>query len=135
MAHRHSGSPLLAEVRSAIRVWHYSLRTEDACLGWAGRDPAAIGIEAWTILNSGPRAPSGTMARQDAQLVAGRQGLAEQGAGAGDKTRGCVTEFRDNYLESRRTPVYRHRYSRFANGDKQPFTAVNLPAGSVPRHL
>jgi integron integrase len=37
MAHRQSSSPFLEEVRSAVRVRHYSLRTEDAYLGWIKR--------------------------------------------------------------------------------------------------
>lgn len=37
MAHRQGGSPFLEEVRNAIRVRHYSLRTEDAYLGWIRR--------------------------------------------------------------------------------------------------
>ena len=37
MAHRQSSSPFLEEVRSAVRVRHYSLRTEDAYLGWVKR--------------------------------------------------------------------------------------------------
>ena len=37
MGHRQSGSPFLEEVRRAIRVRHYSLRTEDAYLGWIKR--------------------------------------------------------------------------------------------------
>lgn len=34
--HRRS-SPFLEEVRSAIRVRHYSIRTEEAYLGWIKR--------------------------------------------------------------------------------------------------
>ncbi len=37
LAHRPSGSPFLEEVRSAIRVRHYRLRTEAARLGWIRR--------------------------------------------------------------------------------------------------
>ena len=37
MGHRRSASPFLEEVRRAIRVRHYSLRTEDAYLGWIKR--------------------------------------------------------------------------------------------------
>ena len=37
MGHRQSASPFLEEVRHAIRVRHYSLRTEDAYLGWIKR--------------------------------------------------------------------------------------------------
>ena len=37
MGHRQSASPFLEEVRRAIRVRHYSLRTEDAYLGWIKR--------------------------------------------------------------------------------------------------
>lgn len=37
MGHQESASPFLEEVRRAIRVRHYSLRTEDAYLGWIKR--------------------------------------------------------------------------------------------------
>ena len=37
MAHRQSGCPFVEAVRRAIRVRHYSLRTEDACPGWIKR--------------------------------------------------------------------------------------------------
>lgn len=51
MGHRHSASPFLEKVRSAIRVRHFSIRTEDAYLGWikrfilfhGKRDPGQMG--------------------------------------------------------------------------------------------
>ncbi|MBK8134170.1 MAG: phage integrase N-terminal SAM-like domain-containing protein [Gammaproteobacteria bacterium] len=51
MGHRHSASPFLEEMRSATRLRHFGIHTEDACLGWikrfilfhGKRDPGQMG--------------------------------------------------------------------------------------------